>query len=225
MAGKHFHRYLLYAFGEILLVVVGILIALQIDNWNEERKEHRRETAILQKLHREFQANLVDFNAIYELNQQKLRALDTVIHYMNNTHLPQAYDRIDENFWMAAFGKFYNPKRGTVESLINSGSIDLIQNDTLRDYLTSWPYVLEDYKEEEEFEQFWVYRIPKYAAERGDFSANIGGVFDDLIKETEFRNIFAMRRNSLAQTVSAAESEGVFEHLREIVRLTEVPVE
>ena len=96
MAGKHFHRYLLYAFGEILLVVVGILIALQIDNWNEERKEHRRETAILQKLHREFQANLADFNAIYELNQQKLRALDTVIHYMNNTHLPQAYDRIDE---------------------------------------------------------------------------------------------------------------------------------
>ena len=36
-------RYFLYALGEIALVVIGILIALQVDNWNEERKERREE--------------------------------------------------------------------------------------------------------------------------------------------------------------------------------------
>lgn len=36
-------KYLLYAIGEILLVVIGILIALQINNWNQERKERQRE--------------------------------------------------------------------------------------------------------------------------------------------------------------------------------------
>jgi hypothetical protein len=43
-------RYLLYAFGEILLVVVGILIALQINNWNEWRKERIQETKVLTEL-------------------------------------------------------------------------------------------------------------------------------------------------------------------------------
>ena len=39
LAGNRFSKYLLYAVGEILLVVVGILIAIQVDNWNEDRKK------------------------------------------------------------------------------------------------------------------------------------------------------------------------------------------
>ena len=45
-----FSSYLLYAIGEILLVVVGILIALQINNWNEQRKLNVNEQALLQQL-------------------------------------------------------------------------------------------------------------------------------------------------------------------------------
>ena len=41
------NRYLLYAFGEILLVVIGILIALQVNNWNEERKQLTKEKELL----------------------------------------------------------------------------------------------------------------------------------------------------------------------------------
>ena len=43
-------KYLLYAIGEILLVVIGILIALQINNWNEERKDRASEADILHNL-------------------------------------------------------------------------------------------------------------------------------------------------------------------------------
>ena len=57
-------KYLKYAFGEIVLVVIGILIALSINNWNEERKENKQERFILQKL-------LIDINSdiIYIENQ------------------------------------------------------------------------------------------------------------------------------------------------------------
>ena len=43
-----FSKYLLYAIGEILLVVVGILIALQINNWNEDRKQRAEEIKLMQ---------------------------------------------------------------------------------------------------------------------------------------------------------------------------------
>ena len=44
---NRFTRYLIYAIGEIILVVIGILIALQINNWNENRKEARFEKEIV----------------------------------------------------------------------------------------------------------------------------------------------------------------------------------
>ena len=51
-------NYIIYAFGEIFLVVIGILIALQINNWNEERKDRIQEQKILALLREEFISNL-----------------------------------------------------------------------------------------------------------------------------------------------------------------------
>ena len=48
-------RYLFYAIGEILLVVIGILLALQINNWNEQKKEKRQEWVALNDLKFEFE--------------------------------------------------------------------------------------------------------------------------------------------------------------------------
>ena len=47
LAENRFSKYLLYAIGEIILVVIGILLALQIDNWNDERKDRDRERAYI----------------------------------------------------------------------------------------------------------------------------------------------------------------------------------
>jgi hypothetical protein len=46
-------KYLLYAFGEILLIVIGILIALQIGNWNERRLDRIEERIILERIREE----------------------------------------------------------------------------------------------------------------------------------------------------------------------------
>ncbi|MGB5269500.1 MAG: DUF6090 family protein, partial [Eudoraea sp.] len=53
-----FSKYLIYAFGEIILVVIGILIALQINNWNEERKDRRLEKEYIARLKGEMLKNL-----------------------------------------------------------------------------------------------------------------------------------------------------------------------
>ncbi|MGB5479757.1 MAG: DUF6090 family protein, partial [Eudoraea sp.] len=53
-AGMKTGKYLKYAVGEIILVVIGILIALQINNWNENRKATNEEVKILNALHSDF---------------------------------------------------------------------------------------------------------------------------------------------------------------------------
>ena len=58
---REFHKYLGYAVGELLLVIVGILIALQIDNWNEERKEQATLQSYLQSVVRNMQEDLAEF--------------------------------------------------------------------------------------------------------------------------------------------------------------------
>jgi len=64
--------YLIYAVGEIALVMIGILLALQVNNWNEERKEWAQEQQVITALHNEFNENHLDdklINSLLLLNE------------------------------------------------------------------------------------------------------------------------------------------------------------
>ena len=58
LTDNKFIKYLMYAVGEILLVVIGILIALQINTWNEERIERKNEVKLLKELRADLDDNL-----------------------------------------------------------------------------------------------------------------------------------------------------------------------
>ncbi len=73
-------KYLRYAIGEIVLVVVGILIALQINNWNEDRKIYQKELIIVGELYEELQQNLII--TIHHKNKIKLRN-EEVLYLLN----------------------------------------------------------------------------------------------------------------------------------------------
>ena len=62
MTENKFSKYFLYAIGEIFLVVVGILIALQINNWNEGRKTAVHENSVLSKLVKDLRADSASFS-------------------------------------------------------------------------------------------------------------------------------------------------------------------
>ena len=65
-------KYLKYAIGEIILVVIGILIALQINNLNEQRKDSQTERNLLIGLQNEFKINLEEIDISIELNQKNI---------------------------------------------------------------------------------------------------------------------------------------------------------
>ena len=53
-------RYLTYAVGEIILVVTGIFLALQLNNWNAERKQVQQELALLEEMRENLEMDLKD---------------------------------------------------------------------------------------------------------------------------------------------------------------------
>jgi len=131
-------RYLIYAFGEILLVMIGILLALQVNNWNEERKDRRLEKEYIARLKGEMLKNLegstnqILYSSFQVANVDKLLSalsVDTV--YSNPEPLAVAIEHVG---WL-------NPVQYVNDvwnELINNGNIRLLKNDSLRDNLTSY---------------------------------------------------------------------------------------
>ncbi len=75
MSDKKVRSYIVYALGEILLVVIGILIALRINNWNEERKEQRKEKLTIGILSDEIEKNLTLVREDFVHNNEILDSL------------------------------------------------------------------------------------------------------------------------------------------------------
>ncbi len=140
--------YLLYALGEIVLVMIGILLALQVNNWNERRRERAKELGILKDLLVEFQENMIDANRVYEGNSEIYRAI---------TELQKDAGRLEfdlaktDSLLYAVFDWIdYTPRPGASNNLINSGNLNLISNSDLRKLLTLWPGIIDELDDDEQ---------------------------------------------------------------------------
>ena len=122
-------KYLLYAIGEILLVMIGILLALQVNNWNEWRKERKAESIILHELRENLYDNVQILEEKITTNQERANDVDWILEYLeNNSNFSDSLGRylerllhIDE---FALISSAY-------ESLKSIG-VDLISSSTLK---------------------------------------------------------------------------------------------
>jgi len=109
-------KYLLYAFGEVLLVVVGILIALQINNWNEDRKEKNQLQSILKNVASDLRQDTLAVNAVIKFYE----AIDSAsIKVMNNELTIENYRECP---LCPSIVTFYNPV------IINKKGFELLKN-------------------------------------------------------------------------------------------------
>ncbi|MBT8315876.1 MAG: hypothetical protein KJP26_15570 [Maribacter sp.] len=98
-----FSKYLLYAIGEIVLVVIGILIALQINNWNEWRKDREKEKIILSDLADNIKINIQSLQNDIALLQKWNHSSEIVIHVLE-TKLDYS-DTLNQHFHLARITK------------------------------------------------------------------------------------------------------------------------
>lgn len=127
-------RYVKYAIGEILLVVIGILIALQINNWNEKRKSQIAANELTEKLKLEIAENVdylkfTDEGIEYQLSYLKLILDENVKNIDTLLTLPRF--GLSPIIFMSSYSQFFDPPSDIYETAINDGSIRLINDKSL----------------------------------------------------------------------------------------------
>ncbi len=141
-----FTRYFLYATGEIILVVIGILIALQINTWNEQRKDRAEEQIILNQLRQEFMSNLDQLDEKIGMRKSIIHASIRLFNYIDN---PELRSKDSILYHMASFG--VAPTFDAIASdLIGTGKLQLIRNQRLKEMLSLWTSEIIQLTEEEQ---------------------------------------------------------------------------
>ena len=133
-------KYIWFAILEVLLVVIGILIALQVNNWTEEQKLRTIEKSVLMDLRSELYANISRLDSIINERENVLAAGRLLLEQSG----PDASWDSEVNFDSLLFkvilsGWKFFPESGVVTDILNSGKLNVIQNDSLRYMISSLP--------------------------------------------------------------------------------------
>jgi hypothetical protein len=137
-------KYMRYAIGEIALVVIGILIALQINNWNEERKAKSVEFVVLTELKKNIQADIIKMDSSLVNINQRIRSTKIILKSFSN--IDKYHDSLNSHFGWAMVYDDMPFHTGAYESLKSSGS-QLINDESLRFEISNYyDFVINDMK-------------------------------------------------------------------------------
>ncbi|WP_228853492.1 DUF6090 family protein [Aegicerativicinus sediminis] len=205
--------YIKYAIGEIILVVIGILIALQINNWNEERKDNIAENNALVALKNEFDWNI---KRLQNICQGRNSAYSDRLKYWNlitNDSIP--FETKFEAYPKGFFGGSWAAQNTVLNGLVNSGQIDNIKNDTLKKLLISWPNQVKFWDDDEDKWQdantnlsnyliTRLRRVPAFTSEGNLWQSNYENYNDEIksqtlsfINDLEYQNLLSKNINQL----------------------------
>lgn len=125
-----FSKYILYALGEIVLVVIGILIALQINNWNEKRKLTAYEEKLLSQLKVDLTRNISDLELNISLQKKTINSIAILLRHFEEKK-PYS-DSLAAHFSNSGLWTKFIVNAGAYKTIESKG-LDLISDVALRD--------------------------------------------------------------------------------------------
>lgn len=199
---KKILRYLKYAFGEIVLVVIGILKALQINNWNQTRIDKNEEKYIIAKLHKDFSENKRQLEKYILALENEMKANSELMNLIGETQDELLKHNIDSLF----YNSFGLPELAfadnTLKNIMESGQLNLIKNEDVTLLLYKWNELSEirkrrmDKLEDWANDKFVPYLVSKISFKEMDAESNFYWTGESKIKpdyyplfqEIEFEN-------------------------------------
>lgn len=145
-------KYLQYALGEVLLVVIGILVALQVNNWNEASKEKRKIRKYSESLIQDLENDIKMIDTIQYVASAINIRIDSLSALVRNTEFNEISNL---DVFCLSWMKLYRPyswNRATIEELKSSGGLQLIQNTEIAKRINKYEaftrHMEDDYKED-----------------------------------------------------------------------------
>ena len=136
-------RYFKYAIGEIVLVVIGILIALQINNWNEQRKESKREQDYYCKLLEDVQQDLAQLNSQITNTNKRIEASNNVIQMLQSEN-PKLDTLMSETLKALSLITYtIRPNNAAFEDLKSSGNLNILKDNNIKTRVIDYYSMLE----------------------------------------------------------------------------------
>jgi hypothetical protein len=128
LAENKFSKYLLYAIGEIVLVVIGILIALSINNWNERKKDSKLEGEYYCRLLEDIEQDIAQFSLLVIRAEERLKASNQAVRLLLQER-PKSIE-VGKQFWLAnkAIYTDFKPNNSAFEDLKSGAKLNVIKD-------------------------------------------------------------------------------------------------
>jgi hypothetical protein len=139
-------KYARYAIGEIVLVVVGILIALSINNWNQNRISNNEEQTTLLNIHTEFLQNKESLKASIVSNEIGFNSSKVIFNLIGKQRIQINKHNLDSLFFNVFESGSFTPSENTISDLLQSGSLQLLKNKKLKNLIHQWSRILKSYE-------------------------------------------------------------------------------
>lgn len=146
-------KYLLYAVGEIFLVVIGILIALQINNQNDLRKERIKELHYLSNIKTDLEFNVAEMDRYLESRTNDIAAAKRVLAHFEGKPITDYAAFNADCVQIYEWQKFWQ-NDNTFQELVNSGNLALISNEAIKISLLDLESLYKKLKSEEDHYRF-----------------------------------------------------------------------
>jgi Family of unknown function (DUF6090) len=141
-------KYLAYAAGEIVLVVIGILLAVEINNWNEARANRESEQIMLKGLINEMVDNRVQLLKAMSYHRRSGTALKTLVEIFHGDYRNHHDAELDSLVAEVQWAWTFDPRLGVLNSIKTTGKINIIRNPKIQSFITSFEEEANDSREE-----------------------------------------------------------------------------
>jgi len=176
-------KYARYAIGEIVLVVIGILIALQINNWNENRKDNNTQVVFIKGLILNLDEDIVTLNSTISANVGKMESITYISNLFYNQNDADDQSRLNNhliNMWGV---ESYSNQNFVFDGIKSSGKLNLIESDELLFDILSYYHTNNEISRKQEmnntnindamFDRFFINKIDLNAVVEPLFSGSL----------------------------------------------------
>jgi hypothetical protein len=144
-----YSKYLFYVIGEIVILIIGIFLALQVDTWNNQRQDREEAGVFLERLKNEFLDNRKQLVQKITMRKLALESARELLRYVDGDSGPYSRFQVDSMLANALPVYTFDPSQGVLNQLTSTDKLTLMRSEALNDSLSNWNSTIQDFKEDE----------------------------------------------------------------------------